>query len=149
MDNDTSDSDMKDPIGFLSYPEGTACPDTSCAFNTSSTTTHYHCGHPRCHFSVEDVHKLSLHLRDFHSNVDILDGYEYYDRNSDCRDMACEFNGSANHFHCVRDGYIFSRYSSMTTHEAEVHDSKSTNDSSDEEEKPWNGQGNLFAFFTI
>ncbi|CAG7726787.1 unnamed protein product [Allacma fusca] len=134
---DTSDGDVKP--GFLSYPEGTTCPDSSCAFNTSTSTCHYHCDHPRCHFSVADVHKLSLHLRDFHTNVDILEGYAYYDRNSDCRENNCEFNGSSEHFHCTRDGHGFMKYTTMIAHEAEYHENKS-NGSSDDEDRSWMNQ---------
>ena len=130
---------FQDPIGFLSYPEGTSCPDSSCSFNTSTSTCHYHCGHPRCHFSVADVHKLSLHLRDFHTNVDILEGYAYFDKNSDCRESNCEFNGSTEHFHCIRDGHGFLRYTATVAHEAECHESKS-NGSSDDEDRAWNNQ---------
>ncbi|ODN04588.1 Transcription factor castor [Orchesella cincta] len=139
---DVSDSDVKDPIGFLSFPEGASCPDTSCPYHQQTNTCHYHCGHSRCHFSVSDVHKLSAHLRDFHSNVDILEGYAYYDRNSDCVDTKCEFRNNADHFHCTRDGLTFVQYAVMMSHETEVHDSSKSSPSSDDDadSEHWNNQ---------
>lgn len=136
----------QDPFGFLSFPEGVSCPDPSCPYHQQTSTCHYHCGHPRCHFSAADVHKLSNHLRDFHSNVDILDGYAYYDRNTDCKDGKCEFRNSTDHFHCTRDGLKFVQYAVMMTHEAEAHEnSKSTPTSDDDDDSSslhqWNNQG--------
>lgn len=99
--------------------------------------------------------KLSCHLRDFHSNIDILDGYEYFDQSSSCHNANCEFNEKTNHFHCTRDDYAFERYFSMAIHDSECHESKSNIDSSDdededddrEEDEHENEQCKLCAFF--
>lgn len=146
---DVSDGDVKDPIGFLSFPEGASCPDQACPYYQQTNLCHYHCGHPRCHFSVTDVHKLSAHLRDFHSNVDILEGYSYYDRNTDCSDSKCEFRNNADHFHCTRDGLTFVQYALMMTHEAEAHETNKSNPTSDEDDESsqqWNNQGTISSY---
>ncbi|XP_035712778.1 uncharacterized protein LOC110856166 isoform X3 [Folsomia candida] len=135
---DGSDSDSKDPIGFLSYPEDVNCNNDACPYQRSSdkespSKCHYHCNHPRCHFSVSDLHKLSNHLREFHSACDVVEGFKYFDKSWDCEVRKCNFNGAVDHFHCVRDSFSCSKQSEMMNHEADFHEGRSGTPSSEDE----------------
>lgn len=59
-----------------------------------------------------------MHSKDFHDNIDILDGFEFYDRNVDCRLPNCPSNKVNRHFHCTRSScnYSFVQYSTMAIH---------------------------------
>lgn len=59
-----------------------------------------------------------MHSKDFHDNIDILDGFEFYDRNVDCRLANCPSNKVNRHFHCTRPNcnYSFVQYSTMAMH---------------------------------
>ncbi|XP_055340062.1 zinc finger protein castor homolog 1-like isoform X2 [Paramacrobiotus metropolitanus] len=92
------------------------CPYQSCVYRGKE---HYHCAHPRCHFASERDDILALHSREFHANIDILEGYEFFDQSVDCGLSDCPSNGLTRHFHCVRPNclYSFVRYDTMATHE--------------------------------
>lgn len=59
-----------------------------------------------------------MHSKDFHDNIEILDGFEFYDRNVDCRLTNCASNKINRHFHCTRPNcnYSFVQYSTMAVH---------------------------------
>ncbi|XP_060532944.1 uncharacterized protein LOC132705965 isoform X2 [Cylas formicarius] len=99
--------------GFDCYGENTKCPDNLCRY---LGTSHYHCNRCRCLFVTDKEEYLALHAKDFHENVDILDGFEFYDRNVDCRLPGCASNKINRHFHCTRCRYSFVQYSQMASH---------------------------------
>lgn len=71
-----------------------------------------------------------MHSKDFHDNIDILDGFEFYDRNVDCRLQKCPSNKINRHFHCTRPNcnYSFVQYSTMAMHnQKHLDDSTSSN----------------------
>ncbi|GAV07890.1 hypothetical protein RvY_17670 [Ramazzottius varieornatus] len=92
------------------------CQYGSCVY---AGRDHYHCTHPRCHFASERDDILVLHIREFHTNIDIMEGYEFFDQSVDCDLAGCASNRLTRHFHCMRPGclYSFVRYDTMATHE--------------------------------
>ncbi|KAG1670498.1 Transcription factor castor [Nymphon striatum] len=102
--------------GFFVYGERSPCPDSSCMFLGKQ---HYHCIQPRCFYITDRSDILILHSKDFHDNIDISEGFVFYDRNVDCRLEACPSNKVNRHFHCTKPGcnYSFVRYSTMSIHE--------------------------------
>ncbi|CAH1155485.1 unnamed protein product [Phaedon cochleariae] len=101
--------------GFDTYAENSKCPDNLCPYLGS---THFHCVQNRCLYITDKEDALTVHAKDFHDNVDILDGFEFYDRNIDCRLPKCGSNRINRHFHCTRPNcnYSFVQYSSMAIH---------------------------------
>lgn len=71
--------------GFQSY--NGPCPDPLCMFATRPL--HYHCSRPRCFFATDSDDFLIAHTRDFHDNIDILEGFLFFDRSVDCRIESC------------------------------------------------------------
>lgn len=102
--------------GFYIYHEKMACPDKLCMFYGQH---HFHCTQPRCYYVTDRSDILLLHSKDFHDNIDIMDGFVFFDRSVDCRLQGCHSNKINRHFHCVRTNcnYSFVRYSTMTVHE--------------------------------
>lgn len=99
-----------------------------------------------------------MHSRDFHDNIDIMEGYCYFDENIDCKLATCPSNRAHKHFHCTRVGchFTFVHYSLMCSHE-EKHRLEATSQSSrfkrkysdgimngDEEASPPVSEGNHF-----
>lgn len=101
--------------GFDIYNENTKCPDTLCPYLGN---VHYHCNQNRCLYVTDKEDVLLMHSKDFHDNIDILDGFEFYDRNVDCRLSSCPSNKINRHFHCTRSNcsYSFVQYSTMALH---------------------------------
>ena len=102
--------------GFKLYEEGGPCPDDKCMFYTKA---HYHCVRKKCHHSTDRLSLLTLHSKDFHNYINIMDGFEFFDRNINCRRPHCHNNKANRHFHCVRPrcDYSFVRYSTMEQHD--------------------------------
>ncbi|XP_022236904.1 zinc finger protein castor homolog 1-like isoform X2 [Limulus polyphemus] len=102
--------------GFYVFPKNTPCPDNLCLFLENH---HFHCTQPRCHFVTDRSDILLLHSKDFHDNIDIMEGFLFFDRSVDCRFLNCQSNKVNRHFHCVRPGcnYSFVRYSTMSIHD--------------------------------
>lgn len=69
--------------GFCTYEEG--CPEPNCRF----TRNHYHCTQPRCFFATDKTHLVVIHSKEFHDNIEILEGFVFYDRNIDCQSSTC------------------------------------------------------------
>uniref|UniRef100_A0A1B6ETM8 C2H2-type domain-containing protein n=1 Tax=Cuerna arida TaxID=1464854 RepID=A0A1B6ETM8_9HEMI len=107
---------MLEMHGFQAYKD--ACPDPLCLF--SAKPMHFHCSRQRCFFATDNEEQLLAHSKDFHDNIEILDGFLFFDRSVDCRLDSCVSNKVNRHFHCVRPGcgYSFVRYSSMSLHQA-------------------------------
>ncbi|XP_039277095.1 zinc finger protein castor homolog 1 isoform X2 [Nilaparvata lugens] len=102
--------------GFQHYLDG--CPDLLCTY--SSKPQHYHCTRVRCFFATDNEEQLLLHSRDFHANVDILDGFFFFDKSVDCRLESCQSNKITGHFHCIHPGCgsSFTKSSGMHLHQA-------------------------------
>lgn len=102
--------------GFKRYFQGDTCPDGHCPFYLKE---HYHCVRPRCHHCTDRVDVLNLHAKDFHSYINLLEGFEYFDPRVDCRRPHCHNNRANKHFHCTRPrcDYSFVRYSTMAQHD--------------------------------
>ncbi|XP_066257744.1 zinc finger protein castor homolog 1-like isoform X1 [Euwallacea similis] len=100
---------------FDSFNENTKCPDTLCTYLGAA---HFHCNRKRCLYSTDQMESLVSHAKDFHENVEILDGFEFYDRMVDCRLQGCASNKINRHFHCTRQNcnYSFVQYSQMVLH---------------------------------
>nr|XP_018895795.1 PREDICTED: uncharacterized protein LOC109029673 [Bemisia tabaci]XP_018895796.1 PREDICTED: uncharacterized protein LOC109029673 [Bemisia tabaci] len=106
-------SQLADVYGFQEFSE--TCPDPLCMFRGSQ---HFHCGRPRCFFATNSDETLVSHAKDFHENIDIMDGFLFFDRCIDCRMESCKNNKMNRHFHCVQPGcgYSFVQYSNMAHH---------------------------------
>ncbi|KAH1011544.1 hypothetical protein HUJ04_000893 [Dendroctonus ponderosae] len=105
---------------FDSYGENIKCPDTLCPYLGAS---HFHCNRKRCLYATDQMDFLLSHAKDFHENIEILDGFQFYDRMVDCRLQGCASNKTNRHFHCVRSNcnYSFVQYSQMAIH-SQKHD---------------------------
>ena len=102
--------------GFKKFDSNEECPDPMCIYHMGP---HFHCARPRCHHVTDRMDVLNLHAKDFHSFVTILEGFEFFDRNVNCRRAHCHNNKINKHFHCVKPkcDYSFVRHSTMTQHE--------------------------------
>ncbi|CAN8015877.1 unnamed protein product, partial [Ixodes persulcatus] len=102
--------------GFYIIPENAPCPDKLCTFFGQQ---HFHCVQARCHYVTDREDILVLHSKDFHDNIDIMEGFVFFDRSVDCRLPGCHSNKVNRHFHCTRPNcsYSFVRYSTMSMHE--------------------------------
>lgn len=102
--------------GFYVFDQESPCPDMTCLFFGQK---HFHCSKPRCYYITNRDEVLLLHSRDFHDNIDIMEGFVYFDENIDCKLPGCSSNKSHKHFHCTRVGCNFSfiHYSLMSSHE--------------------------------
>ncbi|XP_062590668.1 zinc finger protein castor homolog 1-like [Saccostrea cucullata] len=101
--------------GFKKFEENNPCPDELCLYRMKE---HYHCARPRCYQATDRLDVLNLHAKDFHSFVTIYEGFEFFDRNVNCRRPHCHNNKANRHFHCVRPkcDYSFVRHSTMIQH---------------------------------
>ena len=102
--------------GFKKFTPSDPCPDEKCIFAAKG---HYHCIRQRCHHATDNTDLLSLHAKDFHSYIHILEGFEFFDRTVNCRRPHCHNNKATRHFHCVRPNcdYSFVRVSTMAQHD--------------------------------
>ena len=102
--------------GFYVFDDETPCPDMACVFFGQK---HFHCSKPRCYYVTNRDEVLLLHTRDFHDNIDIMEGFVYFDENIDCKLATCPSNKVHKHFHCTRVGcnFTFVHYSLMSPHE--------------------------------
>uniref|UniRef100_A0A5K3EWY9 C2H2-type domain-containing protein n=1 Tax=Mesocestoides corti TaxID=53468 RepID=A0A5K3EWY9_MESCO len=99
--------------------DGPACVDRCCPFH-AGRQAHFHCIRPRCHMATASLFVLNTHRREFHAQVTIEPGYDYFDRSIDCRRPSCYAKKDTNHFHCLRlrCGYSFVRVGKMQQHTA-------------------------------
>ncbi|KAK9744593.1 hypothetical protein QE152_g7648 [Popillia japonica] len=113
--------------GFDVYNENSKCPDNLCPYLGN---VHYHCNQNRCLYVTDKEDVLLMHSKDFHDNIDILDGFEFYDRNVDCRLPNCPSNKINRHFHCTRRNcnYSFVQYSTMALHNQKHLEDNDNND---------------------
>ncbi|KAH9490008.1 hypothetical protein Btru_036245 [Bulinus truncatus] len=101
--------------GFKKFVVPELCPDEKCLFRGKD---HYHCGRKFCHMSTDRLDVLNVHAKEFHNNITILEGYEFFERMVNCRRPVCHNNRINRHFHCVRSkcDYSFVRHSTMAQH---------------------------------
>ncbi|XP_013088820.2 uncharacterized protein LOC106072911 [Biomphalaria glabrata] len=101
--------------GFKKFVVPELCPDEKCLFKGKD---HYHCGRKFCHMSTDRMDVLNVHAKEFHNNITILEGYEFFERMVNCRRPVCHNNRINRHFHCVRSrcDYSFVRHSTMAQH---------------------------------
>lgn len=120
--------------GFKKFEEDNPCPDELCLYRMKE---HYHCARPRCYQATDRLDVLNLHAKDFHSFVTIHEGFEFFDRNVNCRRPHCHNNKANRHFHCVRPkcDYSFVRHSTMLQHNKK-HEQTETPILSKEEPQP-------------
>lgn len=121
--------------GFYIFHEGSPCPDILCAFRDQR---HFHCIQPRCHYVTDRDDILVLHSKDFHDNIDIMEGFVFFDRSVDCRLSGCHSNKINRHFHCTRPncGYSFVRYSTMSLHEQKHAQQSASSHQEEDDEGP-------------
>lgn len=74
---------------FDSYGDNIKCPDTLCPY---LGTAHFHCKRKRCLYATDQMDYLLSHAKDFHENIEILEGFQFYDRMVDCRLQGCASN---------------------------------------------------------
>ncbi|XP_069118331.1 zinc finger protein castor homolog 1-like [Argopecten irradians] len=112
--------------GFKMFEEHEECPDELCIYRQQQ---HYHCARPRCHHVTDRLDVLNLHAKDFHNFVTIMEGFEFFDRNVNCRRNHCNNNKINRHFHCVKPkcDYSFVRHSTMMQHDKK-HRTEGTSD---------------------
>lgn len=126
--------------GFEMYNENTKCSDSLCPYLGS---THFHCNQNRCLYVTDKEDVLIMHSKDFHDNIEILDGFEFYDRNVDCRLPNCPSNKVNRHFHCTRPNcnYSFVQYSTMAVHNQKHAENNSDMKIKNEPNEEKNGEG--------
>ena len=102
--------------GFIVFDEGFPCTDNFCKYFCQK---HYHCAKPRCYYVTNRSDILVMHSKDFHENIEIMEGFAYFDSGVDCRIAGCANNKTNRHYHCTRNGCNFSfvRYTAMSQHE--------------------------------
>ncbi|XP_022245140.1 zinc finger protein castor homolog 1-like isoform X2 [Limulus polyphemus] len=119
--SESSSASFEKVDGFYVFPKNTSCPDHLCPYLGSH---HFHCTQLRCFYVTDRSDILLLHSKDFHDNIDIMEGFMFFDRYVDCRLPNCQSNKVNRHFHCARPGcnYSFVRYSTMSIHEQKHRD---------------------------
>lgn len=116
MRNAQSPPELAAENNFKMYREREVCPDEDCVYLMKE---HYHCTKLRCHHATDRLDVLSLHTKDFHSFVNILEGFEFFDHNVDCHRAQCYNKKINKHFHCTRPqcDYTFIRHNTMIPHD--------------------------------
>lgn len=102
--------------GFVVFDEGVPCIEPLCKHFCQK---HFHCAKPRCYYVTNRSDNLVMHSKDFHENIDIMEGFAHFDSGVDCRVNGCPNNKLHRHYHCTRNGCNFSfiRYTDMATHD--------------------------------
>ena len=102
--------------GLKKFAYKEACPDEKCMFFGRE---HFHCVRKKCYHASDRSDILNLHVKEFHSHITIMDGFEFFDQSVNCRRPHCNNNRANRHFHCTRQrcDYSFVRYSTMAQHD--------------------------------
>lgn len=129
LDGEGAGADERIINGFRKFDAEEECPNDQCIYRGK---LHYHCGRPRCHTATDRIDVLNLHAKDFHCFVKILEHFEFFDRNVNCRRSHCNNNGTNRHYHCTRPrcDYSFVRHSTMTQHDKKHNSDVSSSSSS-------------------
>lgn len=66
------------------------CSDDSCVYKK---IIHYHCNLANaCHYSTNHLYQIEQHINEFHQKIEILENFEYFDRNFSCKKTDCCHN---------------------------------------------------------
>ncbi|GAB6019842.1 hypothetical protein CHUAL_001383 [Chamberlinius hualienensis] len=102
---------------FQVFPEGAPCTSMMCSFYGKH---HYHCLQPRCFYVTDRSEMVPLHWKEVHESpeLDLMEGFSFFDRHVDCNSSNCSFNKATRHFHCTQPNCneSFIRYNVMSQH---------------------------------
>lgn len=98
--------------GFKKFEEDNFCLDELCLYRGKE---YFYCVRFRCYQVIDRLDVFNLYVKDFYSFVIIYEGFEFFDRNVNCRRSYCYNNKVNRYFYCVRFkcDYFFVRYSIM------------------------------------
>ncbi|KAK1157325.1 hypothetical protein AOXY_G24963 [Acipenser oxyrinchus oxyrinchus] len=91
---------------FAYYSLQCLCPNQHCEFRMRG---HYHCLRPSCYFVTNITTKLPWHVKK-HEKAErrAANGFKYFTKREECGRPGCKYNQVNSHFHCIRDGCLFS-----------------------------------------
>lgn len=91
---------------FSYYSLQCLCPNQHCEFRMRG---HYHCLRPGCFFVTNITTKLPWHVKK-HEKAErrAANGFKYFTKREECGRLGCKYNQVNSHFHCIRDGCMFS-----------------------------------------
>ncbi|XP_072888279.1 zinc finger protein castor homolog 1 isoform X1 [Hemitrygon akajei] len=91
---------------FSYYSLQCLCPNQQCEFRMRG---HYHCLRPFCNFVTNITTKLPWHIKK-HEKAErrAANGFKYFTKREECGRLGCKYNQVNSHFHCIRDGCLFS-----------------------------------------
>ncbi|XP_069774592.1 zinc finger protein castor homolog 1 isoform X2 [Narcine bancroftii] len=91
---------------FSYYSLQCLCPNHQCEFRMRG---HYHCLRPFCNFVTNITTKLPWHVKK-HEKAErrAANGFKYFTKREECGRLGCKYNQVNSHFHCIRDGCLFS-----------------------------------------
>ncbi|XP_041129989.1 zinc finger protein castor homolog 1 [Polyodon spathula] len=91
---------------FAYYSLQCLCPNQHCEFRMRG---HYHCLRPSCCFVTNITTKLPWHVKK-HEKAErrAANGFKYFTKREECGRPGCKYNQVNSHFHCIRDGCLFS-----------------------------------------
>ncbi|XP_076874603.1 zinc finger protein castor homolog 1 isoform X2 [Brachyhypopomus gauderio] len=91
---------------FSYYSLQCLCPNQHCEFRMRG---HYHCLRPGCYFVTNITTKLPWHVKK-HEKAErrAANGFKYFTKREECGRLGCKYNQVNSHFHCIREGCLFS-----------------------------------------
>ncbi|KAM9445874.1 zinc finger protein castor homolog 1 isoform 4-T5 [Clarias gariepinus] len=91
---------------FSYYSLQCLCPNQHCEFRMRG---HYHCLRPGCYFVTNITTKLPWHIKK-HEKAErrAANGFKYFTKREECGRPGCKYNQVNSHFHCIREGCMFS-----------------------------------------
>ncbi|XP_077595440.1 zinc finger protein castor homolog 1 isoform X2 [Stigmatopora nigra] len=91
---------------FSYYSLQCLCPNQHCEFRMRG---HYHCLRPGCYFVTNITTKLPWHIKK-HEKAErrAANGFKYFTKREECGRLGCKYNQVNSHFHCIREGCLFS-----------------------------------------
>ncbi|XP_072569461.1 zinc finger protein castor homolog 1 isoform X2 [Paramormyrops kingsleyae] len=91
---------------FSYYSLQCLCPNQHCEFRMRG---HYHCLRPGCFFVTNITTKLPWHVKK-HEKAErrAANGFKYFTKREECGRLGCKYNQVNSHFHCIREGCLFS-----------------------------------------
>ncbi|KAF4078041.1 hypothetical protein AMELA_G00194850 [Ameiurus melas] len=91
---------------FSYYSLQCLCPNQHCEFRMRG---HYHCLRPGCFFVTNITTKLPWHVKK-HEKAErrAANGFKYFTKREECGRLGCKYNQVNSHFHCIREGCMFS-----------------------------------------
>ncbi|XP_053096558.1 zinc finger protein castor homolog 1 isoform X2 [Pangasianodon hypophthalmus] len=91
---------------FSYYSLQCLCPNPQCEFRMRG---HYHCLRQSCYFVTNITTKLPWHIKK-HEKAErrAANGFKYFTKREECGRLGCKYNQVNSHFHCIREGCMFS-----------------------------------------